>query len=90
MEIPQNDMKIDYVQQLIDKIVPTLVSKGHAVAYWNEVPDEKTATQVGQMFVEKGYYAKMNYFLNDKMQMLIVSKTPLQQTSASKIYDVIL
>lgn len=86
MDIPENK-KIDYHQPIIEKIIAGLNDREYVSLSWKEVPNEQIAIEVGKQFVAKGYYAKMNYFLSGAMQMLIVSKSPLQRTTACKIYD---
>ena len=87
--IPENPNKTDYVELVIDKVLQRLEKNGYCSLFARECYSEETAKKVAQMFADKKYYVKMNYFLNGQMQMLVVSKSPIRLSGARMIDEVV-
>ena len=92
MEIPANNHP-DYKQKFADELVERLAADDYITYYKSALaergltPDD--AREVLQRFVRKGYYAKLNWFVESwkGLQMIVLSKSPLQPVNARLVYS---
>lgn len=90
MEIPENPNKRDYRAEVTERIINDLKSQCQVVYYWNVkgAPIEMFI-EVARDFVKKGYYAKVNYFVESwkGIQSVVISKEPLTESNARMVYS---
>lgn len=86
--IPENENKTNYKQIVIDRILKKLEASNYVSLFKDECYNSGIAEDVAKMFAEKKYHVKINYFLNGQMQMLVVSRNPLKETTGRMIYSV--
>ncbi|MCM1219151.1 MAG: hypothetical protein NC044_05480 [Prevotella sp.] len=90
MEIPENPNKRDYRAEVTERIINDLKQQCYVVYYWNVkgAPIEMFI-EVARDFVKKGYYAKVNYFVESwkGIQSVVISKEPLHESNARMIYS---
>lgn len=86
--IPENENTTNYKQIVIDRILKKLETSNYVSIFRNECYNSVIAENVAKMFSKKKYYVKINYFLNGQMQMLVVSRNPLKETTGRMIYSV--
>lgn len=88
--IPENDNKRDYRAEVTQRIVNDLQKQCEVVYYWSEksAPIE-VFIDVASDFVKKGYYAKVNYFVESwkGVQSVVISKNPLSESYCRMIYS---
>lgn len=89
MEIPQND-RISTLDSKITEIVNSLNSKGWYSAYSRENGiNLQDATKLCEMFVAKGYHAKIVFFCDHRAayQCFIIQKDRVEDTNGRLVYD---
>ena len=91
MNIPENDNKKDYKDEVANHILSILAKDGCAQIYSRSCPIApiNVYIDVAKEFVKKGYYAKVVYFVESwkGVQSVHISKTPLQETNARLVYS---
>lgn len=90
MEIPENDNKRDYRDEVTRRIISDLRDNNQAMYYRaaESLPID-IFIDVARDFVRKGYYAKVNHFTQTwkGIQSVVISKTPLRPTNARMVYS---
>jgi hypothetical protein len=86
--IHENENTTNYKQIVIDRILKKLETSNYVSLFRDECYNSGIAENVAKMFAEKKYHVKINYFLNGQMQMLVVSRNPLKETTGRMIYSV--
>lgn len=88
--IPENDKKYDYRSEVAYRILNDFRDKDE-VMYYSSVMGALTELfiEVASDFVKKGYYAKVNYFVESwkGVQSVVISKKPLRETNARMVYS---
>lgn len=89
LEIPTNANANSQVENLAKSVLKDLTESGYSCRYKCDCGNATIAKKVGKMFVDKGYYAKINYFVESwkGMQCLVVSKNPLSDATGRMIYS---
>lgn len=90
MEIKENESFVDTKEEFTKMVVNALNKTGYAHFYKDYVPCTLSeAIEVARQFVRKRYYAKVIYFADGraKYQSIVISKTPLEDTSARLCYS---
>lgn len=90
MEIPTNPNKRDYRAEVTQRIINDLEKQCEVTYFWSEksAPIE-IFIDVASDFVKKGYYAKVNYFVESwkGVQCVIISKNPLYESHSRMVYS---
>lgn len=92
MEIPVNNHP-DYKQQFTEELVRRLAADNYITYYKSDLAERgltpDNARGVLQRFVRRGYYAKLNWFAESwkGLQMIVLSKSPLQPANARLVYS---
>lgn len=90
MEIPENPNKRDYRAEVTQRIINDLQNKTQVTYYWSEASAPiEVFIDVAHDFVKKGYYAKVNHFVESwkGIQCVVISKEPLHETNARMVYS---
>lgn len=91
LEIPNNpntkDHKADIVKQILGILKDNNVAWFYRSSWTNGSVDQYI--EVAREFTKKGYYCKVNYFVESwkGVQCVVVSKVPLQPTNARLVYS---
>lgn len=89
--IPEN--KSTKHQEDVDKVCQLVLDQLNtnetAMVYWSSIPSLQVAREVANIFVSKGYYAKITHFTESwkGFQKLAVSIKPLKEFNSCKVYD---
>lgn len=88
MEIPTNT-NTNPNNKVIELAIKGLAERETVMFYKSELPNLKAAREIGQMFADKGYYAKIIHFCESwkGFQSLIISKNPISETCGRMVYD---
>lgn len=88
--IPENDNKYDYRSEVIYRILNDFREKDEVVYYRSAMGAlTELFIEVASDFVKKGYYAKVNYFVESwkGVQSVVISKRPLRESNARMVYS---
>lgn len=89
IEIPQNDNKYNPVDELAQKALKSINESGSFYQYhYQSGISYETAKAVAQMFVNKGYHAKITHFCESwkGWQCLVIDKKPLNDSCGRLIW----
>ena len=93
MEIPVNNNKRNYHEEVIQRVINDLKDKSQVMYYPRQesIPIE-FFIEAARAFVKKGYYAKVNYFVESwkGVQFVLISKNPVSATNARMVYSEII
>ena len=91
MEIPENkNNEQRVVEELAGRMYEHMVNhNGYSCWYARDLPGRDIAIAAARLLVAKGYYAKINYFVDSwkGYQCVVVSDQPLDYTNASRVYS---
>lgn len=93
MEIPVNTFNGDAIKEkVVEQILDALKTKDEVWLYrsdWKHGDVYNYYIPVAREFVAKGYYAKVNYFVEEwkGVQCVVISKKPLTPANARLVYS---
>ena len=87
--IPENNNRTNYEEIVINRVLEKLDKSSYVSLSRAECFSNCIAENVARMFAEKKYHVKITYFLNGQIQYLIVSRTPLRETTGRMVYSVV-
>ena len=90
VEIKENDVKMsDLVDKLVPDVIKALEEKGEYRLYrYDSGVAYDTAKALAMRFVNKGYHAKFNHFIErcKGYQCVVISKKPIIDRIGCKLY----
>ena len=90
VEIKENDVKMsDLVDKLVPDVIKALEAKGEYRLYkYDSGVSYDTAKALAMRFVNKGYHAKFNHFVEicNGYQCVVISKKPIIDRIGCKLY----
>lgn len=91
MEIPENrNSEQRVVEELAGRMYEHMVAhNGYSCWYAKELPGRDIAIAAARLLVAKGYYAKINHFVEPwkGYQCVVVSDKPFECTNAKMVYS---
>lgn len=93
MNIPENkyDIKKDE-EKFANLILSKLKDLDTVEISYNQAPSKVICLNVAKEFVNRGYYASITYFKDNRapFQQIKISKKPLEEYSANMIYSILI
>lgn len=91
VEIPSNPNTKDYKADIAKQIISLLKENNEVYLYKSQMTNGSVDQyiEVAREFKKKGYYCKVNYFVESwkGVQCVVVSKVPLQPVNARLVYS---